>query len=358
MAQSFITIDSKKIGEGYPPFLVAEMSANHNGTLQKALQMIKTAKTNGADAIKIQTYTPETMTIDCSKPDFIIRGGLWDGYKLYDLYDRAHTPYEWHKTLFDAARSADITIFSTPFDESAIDLLEDLGVCAYKIASFEIVDLALIKYAASTKKPLIISTGTAQKSEIDEALSAARESGATEIALLHCVSAYPTPVCEARLNMIDLLAKRYKTVVGLSDHTLGTTAAIAAVALGARLIEKHFTLSRASGGADSAFSIEPNELKLLSKQINEAYLALGGGAFERSKAEESSLRFRRSLYFVKDIKAGEKITAEHIRKIRPGMGLAPKFFDAVIGAEALIDIERGTPVTPSALKANCVFDTI
>ncbi len=337
-------IDGRRIGHDAPPFIIAELSANHNGSLERALQTIDAAKACGADAIKLQTYTADTMTIDCDKPEFMIRGGLWDGYKLYDLYQWAQTPFEWHKAMFEHARKIGITVFSTPFDETAVDLLEELDTPAYKIASFELTDLPLIRYVAATGKPMIMSTGMASEAEIEEAVSAAREAGCTDLVLLHCISSYPAPMDQANLRQISGLESRFGVTPGLSDHTLGTVASVAGVALGACVIEKHFTLSRADKGPDSEFSLEPDELRRLCQDSRDAWSALGSRGFERQQAEEASKVFRRSVYFVRDVRAGTLIGAEHIRRIRPGMGLEPKYFDQLIGRRVNQDLSRGTPV--------------
>ncbi|MDR0701109.1 MAG: pseudaminic acid synthase [Azoarcus sp.] len=337
-------IENRFIASSMPPYVIAELSANHNGSLERALETIDAAKECGADAIKLQTYTADTITIDCDKPDFMVRGGPWDGYKLHDLYKWAETPFEWHQTLFEHARKIGITVFSTPFDETAVDLLEDLHVPAYKIASFEIVDLPLIRYIASTKKPIIMSTGMASEAEIEEAVTAAREAGCRDLALLHCISSYPAPAEAANLRQMAELARRFDVLPGLSDHTLGTTVSIAAVALGACIIEKHFTLNRADKGPDCAFSIEPSELRQLSEAARDAWLALGKAGYERAKVEESSKVFRRSLYFVRDLPAGAVVTAQDIRRIRPGMGLPPKYFDDVLGKCLNVAVQRGMPV--------------
>jgi len=338
----WIEINKRKIGPDYPPYIIAELSANHNGDIQRALDTIKAAHESGADAIKIQTYTADTMTIDCDREEFMIRGGLWDGYKLYDLYKQAETPFEWHKTLFDYASSLGITIFSTPFDESAVDLLDSLNAPAYKIASFEATDLSLIRYAASKGKPLIISTGMCSEIEIEEAVAAVREGGGKDLVLLHCISSYPAPMTQANLLHIPELAERFHSMPGLSDHTLGTTVAVAAVALGACIIEKHFTLSRQDKGPDSEFSIEPQELRRLCQDTHDAWAARGQVGFKRPTAEAGSKRFRRSVYFVKDMHQGEIITTNHIRRIRPGLGLEPKYFDEIVGKTVLQDVKRGT----------------
>ncbi|MCB1756960.1 MAG: pseudaminic acid synthase [Gammaproteobacteria bacterium] len=340
-----ISIDGRPIGLQHPPYVIAELSANHNGQLQKALDTISAAKACGADAIKLQTYTADTMTIDCDLPDFQIKGGPWDGYKLYDLYQWAQTPFEWHKPLFDHARRIGITTFSTPFDESAVDLLEDLNAPAYKIASFEATDLPLIAYAASTGKPLIISTGMADADEIGEAVTTARDAGCRELILLHCISSYPAPTEQSNLRTLTDIRQRFGVETGLSDHTLGNTTAIAAIALGASMIEKHFTLDRGDKGPDSAFSIEPTQLTALCSDCKDAWLALGSAGYERRVAEQDSLRFRRSLYFVEDMKAGQTINASQVRRIRPGYGLAPKYQPKVIGKTVKRDTVAGTPVS-------------
>ncbi|WP_443190915.1 pseudaminic acid synthase [Pseudomonas indica] len=335
-------INGRKIGKGHPPYIIAELSANHNGSLERAFETIKAAHESGAHAIKIQTYTADTMTIDCDREDFMIHGGLWDGYKLYDLYKWAETPFEWHKAIFDYAANLGITIFSTPFDESAVDLLESLNTPAYKIASFEATDLPLIRYVASKGKPVIMSTGMCSESEISEAVATAREAGCENLVLLHCISSYPAPMDQANLLQMPRLTERFGTIPGLSDHTLGTTASVAAVVLGACVIEKHFTLSRNDKGPDSEFSIEPDELKRLCQDTFDAWSALGKPGFERQKAEEGNKHFRRSVYFVRDMKAGEIITPAHIRRIRPGFGLPPKYFDQLIGKRVKGDVDRGT----------------
>lgn len=324
------------------PFVIAEVSANHNGSLDRALETITAAKECGADAVKIQTYTADTMTIDCDLPDFRIKGGLWDGYKLYDLYKWAQTPYEWHKPIFEHAKKEGITLFSTPFDETAVDLLESLDTPAYKIASFELTDLPLIEYVAKTGKPMILSTGMATEEEIHEAVTTAREAGCKELILLHCISSYPAPIDQAHLRQIPALAKKFKLPVGLSDHTLGTTAAVASTTLGACLIEKHFTLSRKEKGPDSEFSMEPSELKQLCRDIRDARQALGGEAFRRQPAEKMNKNFRRSIYFVKNLPAGHIVQDGDIRRIRPGKGLAPKELIRVVGRKLKKAVLRGT----------------
>lgn len=339
-----ISIDGRSISAAAPPYIIAELSANHNGSLERALATIDAAQRCGADAIKLQTYSADTMTIDCDHEEFMIRGGLWDGYKLYDLYKWAETPYEWHKPLFDHARKRGITVFSTPFDETAVDLLESLNTPAYKIASFEIVDLPLIRYAASTGKPMIISTGMASEAEIEEAVTTARDAGCKDLVLLHCISAYPAPIDQANLRQMPELARRFGSVPGLSDHTLGTTAAVAAVALGACLIEKHFTISRADKGPDSEFSLEPADLERLCQNAKDAWLALGTAGFEPQEVEVGSMVFRRSLYITADLEAGDILTSQNLRRIRPGQGLPPKHYEALLGMRVREHVKRGTAV--------------
>ncbi|MGK0440515.1 MAG: N-acetylneuraminate synthase [Pseudohongiellaceae bacterium] len=350
MIKKNITIAGREIGEGQPPYIIAELSANHNGSIDRALQSISMAAQMGADAVKIQTYTPDTMTIKSDKDDFIIKGGLWDGYTLYDLYAKAYTPYEWHARLFEHAKKEGITLFSSPFDETAVELLEGLHAPAYKIASFELLDLPLIQRVAKTGKPMIMSTGMADKSEIEEAVVAATAAGCTELVLLHCISGYPAPVEQSNLQTIPAIKQIFNTVVGLSDHTLGTAVSVASVVLGASVIEKHFTLSRDDKGPDSEFSLEPQELKALCDDTKAAWQAMGIAGFERKAAEKENVKFRRSLYVVKDIKKGERLSHEHIRRIRPGFGLAPKYLEQVIGKIVVDDIEKGTPLTWQCLQ--------
>ena len=344
------TISGRSIGPSFPPYVIAEMSANHNGSIDSAFQIINAAKKAGADAVKLQTYTPDTITLDCDSDDFSIKGGLWDGRTLYDLYKEAHTPWDWHKPLFDHAKKIELTIFSSPFDESAVDLLEDLNAPAYKIASFEAVDLPLIKYAASTRKPLIISTGMASDQEIQEAIDAAYEGGCSDLALLLCVSGYPAPAEDYNLRTLEDMSRRYGVVIGLSDHTLGNITSFTSIALGAAVIEKHFTLNRNGGGPDDSFSLEPSEMSDLCLGVKTAWLALGTVDYSHKSSEEANLKFRRSLYFIKDIHAGEIITKEHVRSIRPGYGLPPKMLDNVLGQKVPKDIMRGTPVTFEVLR--------
>jgi N-acetylneuraminate synthase len=339
-----LEINNISIGEGFPPYVIAELSANHNGSIERAKESITAAKLSGASAVKIQTYTADTMTIDCNLEDFMIKGGLWDGYQLYELYKEAETPFEWHAELFEHAKKIGITIFSSPFDETAVDLLEELNTPAYKIASFELVDLPLIKYVAKTKKPLLMSTGMASEEEIHEAVAAAREAGCDQILLFHCISSYPAPIEQANLKQMHGLRDKFGVVIGLSDHTIGNTAAITATGLGASAIEKHFTLSRNDKGPDSEFSIEPSELKDLIAQVNDAWSGLGSMSYQRPPAEQGSLVFRRSLYFVKDLESGHVITKNDIRRIRPGHGLPPKYFDDLLGLTLTSDVNRGEPV--------------
>jgi pseudaminic acid synthase len=345
-----IEINRRQIGANEPPYIVAELSANHNGNIETAYKIIETAKQSGADAVKLQTYRPDTITIDCDREDFRIHEGLWDGRTLYDLYEEAHMPWGWHAPLFEHARKLDLTIFSSPFDNTAVDLLEDLNTPAYKIASFELVDLPLIKYTASTGKPMILSTGMADAGEIQEAINAAREGGCKELAILHCVSGYPAPAEDYNLRIIPDMIERFGLVTGLSDHTLDNTTAITSIAMGASIIEKHFTLDRNNGGPDDSFSLEPEELKNLCKDSKTAWESLGQVSYERKKSEQKNAVFRRSLYVVQDIKAGEILTKENVKSIRPGFGIAPKFFEQVMGRVVLHDIDRGKPLSLEDLE--------
>lgn len=345
MKNNDVVIAGRPIGEGHPPYIIAEVSGNHNGDLHRAKKIMKLAREQGADAVKLQTYTADTMTIDCDLEDFRVKGGLWDGHTLYSLYQWAQTPFEWQAELFHYGREIGITVFSTPFDETAVDLLEGLDAPAYKIASFEAVDLPLIRRVARTGKPMIISTGMATREEIGEAVEAARESGCEQLILLHCVSGYPTPVDQSDLLSIPDLANRFGVVTGLSDHTLDIVTSIASVALGAKVIEKHVTYRRADGGPDAAFSLEPEELGRLCRDTKAAWSALGSVAEGRKPVEEANAAFRRSIYVVRDVAPGEVLTRDNIRIIRPGFGLAPKHFEAVLGRRARTAITRGTALT-------------
>jgi len=345
-----IDIAGRPIGPDHSPYVIAELSANHNGKREIALRIIEEAKKAGADAVKLQTYKPDTITLNSDSENFKIRGGLWDGRTLYELYEEAHMPWDWHKPLFDRARQLGITIFSSPFDNTAIDLLEDLNAPAYKIASFEAVDLPLIKYAASTGKPMIISTGMADAEEIQEAIDAAREGGCKQLAVLHCVSGYPAPAEDYNLRTIPDMIERFGLVTGLSDHTLDNTTAITSVAMGASIIEKHFTLDRSGGGPDDSFSLEPIELAALCHGANTAWRALGGVDYGRKSSEQGNVKFRRSLYFTKALTSGTKIQADDIRSVRPGFGLAPKFMSQMIGRTLVRDVAAATPVLPSDLN--------
>ncbi|WFE74182.1 pseudaminic acid synthase [Roseinatronobacter sp. S2] len=341
---SSVKIEGRQIGRGHPPYIIAELSANHNGNLDQALRIIDAAQKAGADAVKIQTYRPDTITLNTHTPDFQITDGLWAGRTLYELYEWAHTPWEWHEALFAHAKARGITMFSSPFDPTAVDLLVELGAPAYKIASFEAVDIPLIRYVASKGKPMIISTGMADLEEITEAVDAARAGGCAELALLHCVSGYPAPASDYNLATLSDMAARFDVPVGLSDHTIDNTTAIASVALGATIIEKHMTLDRAGGGPDDSFSLEPDEFAALCKGARTAWEAMGTVDYGRKSSEVANVKFRRSLYFVKDMKAGDVITADCVRSVRPGYGLAPKFLDEILGKPVKHDIGCNSPV--------------
>ena len=334
----------RMIGPDHPPLVIAELSANHLGQIDRALESIEVAANCGADAIKIQTYTAETITMDHDGPGFVIEGGLWDGRTLHDLYEEAHTPFEWHAPLFQKARDIGVPIFSTPFDPTAVDLLENLDAPAYKVASFEVTDLPLIARIARTGKPMIMSTGMANLAEIHDAVRTARENGGTGLAILHCLSSYPAPIDQADLKTVPHLGEAFNAVPGLSDHTPGTACAVAAIALGARVIEKHFTLSRADGGPDGAFSLEPDELKRLVEDCHNAYAALGHVRYDLAGCERGSVTFRRSLYITRDMAEGELFTPDNVRSIRPGHGLAPKWLPDILNHRASRALKRGDPM--------------
>jgi N-acetylneuraminate synthase len=339
-----IRIAGRSISESDPPYVIAEVSANHNGSLDTALALISRAKAAGADAVKIQTYRADTMTLDADGEEFRIQGGLWNGRRLFDLYEEAHTPWEWHAAMFDHARSIGITLFSTPFDSTAVDLLEALGAPAYKIASFEATDLALIRKVASTGKPIIISTGLADEREIGEAISAAREGGCEQIAILHCISAYPADPGEYDLRTIPDMQRRFGLATGLSDHTIDNTTAIAAVALGACIVEKHFTLDRGGGGPDDSFSLEPDQLADLCKGLLTAWKSLGKASYQMRSGERANIKFRRSLYVSRDVLKGATVDATNVRAVRPGFGLACKHIDDVMGLTFTRDVAFATPL--------------
>lgn len=337
-------IGNREIGANYRPYLIAEMSGNHNNSLDRALEIVDAAAASGADAIKLQTYTAETMTLDLHTSDFVIDDpkSLWNGRSLYDLYDEAHTPWDWHAPIIERAKSHDIACFSSPFDHSAVDFLESLDVPAYKIASFELIDIPLIERVAATNKPLIMSTGMATIAEIGDAVLAARHAGAEDIILLKCTSTYPAEPVNTNLATIPAMRQTFGCEVGLSDHTMGTGVSVASIALGAPLIEKHFTLARADGGVDSAFSMEPAEFHALRVECDRAWQAIGGIAFGGTPAEEGSRTFRRSLYIASDMQAGDMLTPENLRAIRPGYGLPPKYLTQLLGQRVARDVARGT----------------
>lgn len=345
MREGKIVIDGREISRSQQPYIIAELSANHNGKIETAFRIIEEAKNSGADAVKLQTYRPDTITLSADSEEFRIKGGLWDNRTLYELYEEAHMPWEWHKPLFEHARQVGISIFSSPFDQSAVDLLEDLNAPAYKIASFEAIDLPLIRYVAATGKPMIISTGMADEDEIQEAIAAAREGGCKELAILHCVSGYPAPAEDYNLRIIPDMIERFGLVTGLSDHTLDNTTAISSVVLGASIIEKHFTLDRNGGGPDDSFSLEPEDLTALCRDSKTSWKALGKIDYGRKSSEQGNAQFRRSLYFVKDLKSGDLLSSDCVRSVRPGYGIAPKYLDFVIGKRVTKDIHKNTRVT-------------
>ena len=352
MSDMNIRIGSRFIGPDYPPFVIAEMSGNHNQSLERALEIVEAAAKSGAHGLKIQTYTPDTMTLDLDEREFHIDDpkSLWAGTSLYKLYDQAYTPWEWHQPIFDRARELGMIAFSTPFDDTAVDFLESLNVPCYKIASFENTDLPLIRRVASTGKPLIISTGMATVAELDETVSAARHAGCKDLILLKCTSTYPSTPENSNIVTIPHLRDLFNCEVGLSDHTMGIGVSIASIPFGASVIEKHFTLNRADGGVDSTFSMEPSEMAQLVIEAKRAWQAVGKVSYGATEAEKKSIQFRRSLYVVKDIKAGDLITRENIRSIRPGLGLPPKYFENFIGKTASIDMPKGTPLNWEILK--------
>lgn len=337
-------IGNREIGGNAPAYIIAEMSANHAGSLERAKEIIRAAKEVGADCVKLQTYTPDTITIDCDNEYFHIGDGTWKGENLYQLYSKAFTPWEWHADLKAEADNVGIDFFSTPFDFTAVDFLEELGVEFYKIASFELVDIPLIRYVASKGKPIIMSTGMSTLAEIDEAVQAIRSEGNNQIALLRCASAYPAITDEMNLLTMKNMGETFNVPVGLSDHSMGSIGAVTAVALGAKIIEKHFSLSREIENPDSSFSMNPEEFKQMIQDIRQAEKAIGVVKYGPSEQENLNLQFRRSVFCVKDIKKGDVITEENIRVIRPGQGALPKYYSEMIGQKALFDIKRGTPV--------------
>jgi len=337
-------VANKRIGRENKPFIIAEVSANHGGSIQRAKHTILAAKSSGADAVKIQTYTPDTMTLDSDKDDFLINDGLWKGYNLYRLYEEAHTPFEWHRELFEFSRSHDIILFSTPFDETAVDLLHSLDVPAFKIASFEITDLPLIEYAASKGKPLFISTGMSSLDEISEALECCYKNGNRDVLLFHCISNYPADPRICNIGDISYLAEHFKVEVGLSDHTTSNLTSVLAVSKGASAIEKHFKLDEEDCGPDASFSILPDQLKSLCQECEDAFEAIKSNKLRREPSELINKKFRRSLYFVRSLSKGETISKGDIRRVRPGFGLEPKYFDWVVGQKVSKDVDFGDPV--------------
>ena len=347
---SDILIAGRPVGPDHPPYVIAEMSGNHNHDFDRAKKLIDAAKEAGADAVKLQTYTADTITIQSDRPEFVVNEGLWKGRSLYELYEEAHTPWEWHAPLFEYAKDIGVAMFSSAFDETAIDLLEGLGAPAYKIASAEIVDWGLLEAVARTGKPVIVSTGMATDDEITDAVRVLREAGAKDIIVLHCISAYPTEVEDLNLRRIAYLEGKLGVHVGLSDHSMGVMGGVCAALAGAAVLEKHFTLNRADGGVDSAFSLNKEELAELCQKVREAHAALGDASNQLTKTEEGTRQFRRSLYFVKPLGKGEEITRDHIRSIRPGAGLLPRHLNELIGRKATADIASGTPTDWSLVE--------
>ena len=345
-----ISIAGRRISQEDSPYVIAEISANHNGELGRAKTLIDIAKSRGADAVKLQSYKPETITLDHDSQDFIIEGGLWHGRSLYNLYSQAHMPWEWTGPLFDHARKIGLTIFSSPFDRSAVDLLEDLGAPAYKIASFEAIDHDLIGYVAKTGKPIIISTGMANDIEIQEAIDVARSAGCKELAILHCVSGYPAAPSDYNLRTVTDMISRFGCVTGLSDHTLDNTTAIASIVLGASIVEKHFTIDRNDGGPDDSFSLEPQELENLCDGVKTAWSSLGKVNYGLKSSETGNIKLRRSLYFVRDLSIGDIITREDVRSVRPGYGLAPKYLNSIIGRKLTADVFFGEPTSEGVFE--------
>jgi pseudaminic acid synthase len=338
------TIDQRQIGGENPVFIIAELSANHNGSLQTAIDTIRAAKIAGADAIKLQTYTADSITLNCDQPDFIIKGTIWEGRKLHELYAEAYTPWEWHARLFEVAKEEELICFSSPFDAKAVDFLEELNVPAYKIASFEITDIPLIRYTASKQKPLILSTGIATKEDIELAIATCREVGNNQLALLKCTSSYPAPIDEANLTMIPQFEKDFDVIPGLSDHTMGSIVPIVATSLGAKIIEKHFILDRSMGGPDASFSMNPAEFKEMVDTVRAAEFALGNHDYQLTKKQQDGRQFARSLYISADLKSGEIVTEKHIRSVRPGYGAHPKHLHQLIGKRANRDLTIGDRV--------------
>lgn len=349
--REYIKIADRLIGTGQPPFIIAEMSGNHNQSLQRALEIVEAAAKSGVHALKLQTYTADTMTLDLDEGEFFIEdpNSLWKGTSLYKLYQQAYTPWEWHKPIFDRCKELGMIAFSTPFDETAVDFLESLDLPCYKIASFENTDIPLIRKVAATGKPMIVSTGMATVAELDETVCAARESGCKDIILLKCTSTYPATPENTNILTIPHMRELFGVQVGLSDHTMGIGVAVASVAFGATVIEKHFTLRRADGGIDSAFSIEPEEMKALVMETERAWQALGQVSYGPTDAEKKSIQFRRSLYVVQDLKAGDVLTRDNVRAIRPGLGLPPKYYEQVMGMAVKQDVKRGTALEWSLL---------